>query len=48
MKERLARVEEMKKSIQSLCDNDSSTPEDVRPFFYKFGNSRKMNRRSLL
>ncbi|XP_033366026.1 transcriptional regulator ATRX homolog isoform X1 [Bombus vosnesenskii] len=40
MKERLARVEEMKKSIQSLCDNDSSTPEDVRPFFYKFGNSR--------
>ncbi|XP_043599240.1 transcriptional regulator ATRX homolog isoform X1 [Bombus pyrosoma] len=40
MKERLARVEEVKKSIRSLCDNDSSTPEDVRPFFYKFGNSR--------
>lgn len=35
MKQRFAKVKKLQNSMKSLCDNDSSSLEDVRPFFLK-------------
>ncbi|XP_017760538.1 PREDICTED: transcriptional regulator ATRX homolog [Eufriesea mexicana] len=40
LKHRLAKIKKLQKSIRSLCDNDDSSPEDIRPFFLKSVNSR--------
>lgn len=42
MKQRFAKVKKLQNSMKSLCDNDSSSLEDVRPFFLK-SNSCKLN-----
>lgn len=46
MKQRFAKVKKLQNSMKSLCDNDSSSLEDVRPFFLK-SNSCKLNAKNL-
>lgn len=46
MKQRFAKVKKLQNSMKSLCDNDSSSLEDVRPFFLK-SSSCKLNAKSL-
>lgn len=46
MKQRFAKVKKLQNSMKSLCDNDSSSLEDVRPFFLK-SNSCKINTKNL-
>ncbi|KAF3425463.1 hypothetical protein E2986_03490 [Frieseomelitta varia] len=35
IKQRVAKVKKMQKTMQSLCDNDSSSTESIRSFFFK-------------